>query len=101
MKMATPSSKRRSFYTDLDHLQKCFDLVDCEKSGFIGYGELTKLVENLPDTESSVVPELMEKLDRDKDGKVRCILMWLMHTVGKVGVALAMLQRPLILYLNR
>lgn len=68
--MAATSSKRRSFYADLDHLKKCFDQVDHAKTGFIGYSELTKLVETMPDTASSVVPELMEKLDRDKDGRV-------------------------------
>ncbi len=79
--MAATSSKRRSFYADLDHLRKCFDQVDHGKSGFIGYTELTKLVQSMPDTECSVVPELMEKLDRDKDGKVRNLQR------KKVGVA--------------
>ena len=65
------SMKRRSFYADLDHLRSCFDTLDPEKTGFIGYEELTKLVESMPNTEESVVPELMEKLDRDKDGKVK------------------------------
>lgn len=68
--MAATGGKRRSFYADLDQLRKCFDNVDHEKSGFIGYNELTKLVQSMPDTGDSVVPELMEKLDRDRDGKV-------------------------------
>lgn len=71
--MAAKSGKRRSFYTDLDHLRKCFDNVDHDRSGFIGYNELTKLVQIMPDAEDSVVPELMDKLDRDKDGKVRLL----------------------------
>lgn len=68
--MSASSGKRRSFYTDLEYLRKCFDNVDQAKSGFIGYSELTKLVESMPTTGDAVVSELMEKLDRDKDGKV-------------------------------
>lgn len=85
--MAATSSKRRSFYTDLDHLRKCFDQVDHDKSGFIGYSELTKLVESMPDTECSVVPELMEKLDRDKDGRVsfRATLLTPTHCKSCIG----------------
>ena len=64
------SGKRCSFYNDLDSLRCCFDDLDPGRSGYIGYEELTKLVKNMPNTEDSVVPELMEKLDRDKDGKV-------------------------------
>lgn len=64
------ATKRRSFNTDLDHLRKCFNEVDHMKSGFIGLEELTKLVNSMPHPRDSVVAELMEKLDRDKDGKV-------------------------------
>jgi Ca2+-binding EF-hand superfamily protein len=69
--MAATSGKRRSFNTDLEHLRKCFDNVDHQRGGFIGLEGLTKLVDSMPDTGDSVVTELMEKLDRDKDGKVR------------------------------
>ncbi len=69
------SGKRRSFYADLDSLRSCFDNVDKRKSGYIGYDELTKLVESMPGTEDSVVSELMEKLDRDKDGQVGHFLL--------------------------
>ena len=70
--MAATGGKRRSFNTDLDHLRKCFNNVDLHKSGFIGLEGLSKLVDSMPDTdpEHSIVAELMEKLDRDKDGKV-------------------------------
>lgn len=64
------TGKRRSFYADLGHLRTCFKDLDPENLGFIGYGELTQLVQSMPNTKDSVVPELMEKLDRDKDGKV-------------------------------
>lgn len=70
MALAATSGKRRSFNTDLDHLRKCFSDVDHLKSGFIGLEELTKLVNSMPDSRDSVVAELMETLDRDKDGKV-------------------------------
>lgn len=68
--MAATGGKRRSLNTDLHNLRKCFNDVDHHKSGFIGLEELTKLVDRIPDTEHSIVAELMEKLDRDKDGKV-------------------------------
>ena len=74
--MAAKGGKRRSFYADLDHLRKCFDEVDRDRSGFIGYNELTELVERMPNTGESVVPELMQKLDRDNDGKVGS---WCLH----------------------
>ena len=63
--------KRRSFYTDLDHMRNLFDSVDSTNTGFIGYTELCALVRNIPGIEEAAVPELMEQLDRDKDGKVR------------------------------
>ena len=63
--------KRRSFYADLDHMQSLFDAVDASKSGYIGFKELCVLVRNIPGIEEDAVPELMDKLDRDKDGKVR------------------------------
>lgn len=73
--MAATGGKRRSFNTDLDHLRKCFNDLDHLNSGYIGLEELTKLVDNMPDsmpdTGDSVVADLMEKLDRDKDGKVK------------------------------
>ena len=67
------SGKRKSFYTDLDHLKECFDKVDTEESGFIGCNELAQLVASMPNSGDSIVSELMEKLDRDRDGKVSVI----------------------------
>lgn len=83
---ASSRGKRRSFYADLDHLRGLFENLDSEKTGFIGYNELTKLVQSMPNTEDSVVPELMDKLDRDKDGKVRntCVSLAL-YNVNKCG----------------
>ena len=65
------SAKRASFYADLDLLRSQFDALDPLKSGYIGYSELTKLVQSMQGFEESMVPELMTQLDRDKDGKVR------------------------------
>ena len=64
------SAKRASFYADLDLLRGQFDALDPRKSGYIGYNELTKLVQSMHGFEESMVPELMTELDRDKDGKV-------------------------------
>ena len=63
--------KRRSFYADLDHMRSLFNSVDTSKTGSIGFPELCVLVRNIPGIEEAAVPELMEGLDRDKDGKVR------------------------------
>jgi len=65
------SAKRASFCADLDLLRSQFDALDPRKSGYIGYSELTKLVQSMQGFEESMVPELMTQLDRDKDGKVR------------------------------
>ena len=62
--------KRASFYADLDLLRTHFEALDRQKTGYIGYGELTQLVRDMPTFEESMVPELMERLDRDKDGRV-------------------------------
>lgn len=67
----TAGGKRRSFYADLDHMRSLFDSVDTTKTGYIGFRELCVLVRNIPGIEEAAVPELMDKLDRDKDGKVR------------------------------
>ena len=64
-------TKRTSLYADLDLLRTSFEAQDSEKSGYIGYSELTKLACEMQGFEESMVPELMERLDRDKDGKVR------------------------------
>ena len=62
--------KRASFYADLDLLQTHFEALDKQTTGYIGYSELTQLVRDMPTFEDSMVPELMERLDRDKDGRV-------------------------------
>ncbi len=64
------SGKRRSFYADLDRLRSHFDSLDQDRTGYIGYSELQQLVQKMSGIEEAVLPELMEKLDRDKDGKV-------------------------------
>ena len=63
--------KRRSFCADLDHMRSLFNSVDTSNTGSIGFPELCVLVRNIPGIEEAAVPELMEGLDRDKDGKVR------------------------------
>ena len=68
--------KRRSFYADLDHMRSLFNSVDTSKTGYIGFAKLCVLVRSIPGIEEAAVPELMERLDRDKDGKVREMLVW-------------------------
>ena len=71
--------KRASFYADLDVLRRHFNEVDAANTGLIGHEELTTMVKNMQGIEDSTT-ELLEKLDRDKDGKVcefTCVLLFL------------------------
>ena len=68
--MAGSAPKRASFYADLDLLRTHFEALDPGKSGYIGPDELKNLAREIQGFEESMVSELMEKLDRDKDGKV-------------------------------
>ncbi len=68
--MAGSKPKRASFYADLDHLRTHFDALDSENCGYIGYEQLKTLAKEIQGFDDSMVSELMEKLDRDKDGKV-------------------------------
>ena len=88
--MAT-SGKRRSFSADLDQLKTCFRELDSDDTGYIGFEQLRKLVQSLPDTEESVVPDLWEKLDRNKDGKVYMHLQ--VSKTTKEGVARIIIQQ--------
>ena len=95
--MATTINPTRSFYADLDNLHTCFSDLDPENTGYIGYGELTQLVQNMPSAEESVVLKLMEDLDKDKDGKVS-LLTCIKTTKGGVAhkvVPLSPLLHPL------
>ena len=64
------NSKRASFLADLDRLRSVFETVDTEGLGYIRENELRQLARSVPGLAESMTPELMEKLDRDKDGKV-------------------------------
>ena len=71
MTRMTASPKRASLLADLDRLRTVFERVDAEGSGFIGEKELGLLARSVPGLEESMAAELMEKLDRDRDGKVK------------------------------
>ena len=64
------SSKRGSIYADLERLRMHFSSLDPDNTGYIGYQELTALARSESGMDESMVPELLERLDRDKDGKV-------------------------------
>lgn len=89
------ATKRASFYADLDLLRSQFDSLDPKNSGYIGYSELTTLVKSMQGFEESMVPELMERLDRDKDGKVitASVFVSRLFTYGWVYLVC---QRPLL-----
>ena len=64
------SGKRGSLYADLERLRMHFSSLDPDNTGYIGYQELTALAQSESGMDESMVPELLERLDRDKDGKV-------------------------------
>lgn len=64
------SSKRSSLYADLENLRSQFSSLDPNNTGYIGYEELKTLAQSESGLDEAMVPELLEKLDRDKDGKV-------------------------------
>lgn len=67
------SSKRGSLCTDLDHLRTTFASLDPDNTGYIGYQELRTLAQSESGMDETMVPELLERLDRDNDGRVRKI----------------------------
>ena len=64
------NSKRCSLYTDLDHLRTMFASVDPANTGYIGYQELRSLAQSGAGMDEAMVAVVLQKLDRDKDGKV-------------------------------
>ena len=62
--------KRSSLYADLDHLQSMFASVDPENTGYIGQHELWLLAQSDSGMDEQMVSIVLERLDRDKDGKV-------------------------------
>ena len=64
------SSKRSSLYADLDHLRTMFASVDPANTGYIGFQELKSLAQSGTGMDETMVAVVLEKLDRDKDGKV-------------------------------
>ncbi|CAI8052343.1 Calcium-dependent protein kinase 3 [Geodia barretti] len=64
------NSKRCSLYTDLDHLRTMFASVDPANTGYIGYQELRSLAQSGAGMDEAMVAVVLQKLDRDKDGKI-------------------------------
>lgn len=65
------TGKRGSLYADLDHLRTMFASVDPANTGYIGFPELRSLVQSGAGVDETMVATVLEKLDRDKDGKVK------------------------------
>ena len=63
-------SKRSSLHADLNHLRATFASVDPENTGYIGVQELRSLAQTSTGVDETTVALVLEKLDRDKDGKV-------------------------------
>ena len=66
--MARSSGKRGA---DIDHLRTTFASLDPDDTGYIGYQELRTLAQTASGMDEAMVPELLDSLDRDKDGRVR------------------------------
>lgn len=66
--------RRSSLYLDLKELRERFEEVDQDNKGYIDYGGLEQMIAGMEGFDSSMAGELMDSLDRDKDGKVRNIL---------------------------
>lgn len=65
------SEKRpSSFYLDLKNLRERFEEVDKDGKGFIDYEELQVMIASMEEFDPAMARELMDYLDRDKDGKV-------------------------------
>ena len=65
------SEKRpSSLYMDLKELRKRFDEVDKTMIGYINYDGLQQMIAGMDGFDNSMAMELMNSLDRDKDGKV-------------------------------
>lgn len=67
---AMAAEKRSSFLLDLRELRKGFDAVDTEGRGYIDFDGLKLMIEGMQGLDGSMANELMDSLDRDKDGKV-------------------------------
>ena len=65
--------RRSSLYLDLKELRERFEEVDKDNKGYIDYGGLEQMIAGMEGFNSSMAGELMDSLDRDKDGKVRNI----------------------------
>ena len=59
-----------SLYMDLKELRKRFDEVDKTMIGYIDYDGLKQMIAGMDGFDNSMAMELMNSLDRDKDGKV-------------------------------
>ena len=55
---------------DLKELRNRFDEVDIDGKGYIDYRGLQEMISGMEGFNSSALQELMDTLDRDRDGKV-------------------------------
>ena len=60
-----------SLYMDLKNLRERFNEIDKEEKGYIEREGLEQMIRGMEGFDVSMTTELMESLDRDKDGKVR------------------------------
>lgn len=59
-----------SLYVDLKKLRELFQEVDKEEKGYIDFDGLQEMISSMEEFDPNMAKELMETLDRDKDGKV-------------------------------
>ena len=65
----TDKKRPSSLYLDLKELRERFEEVDKEKKGYIDYNGLQQMISNM-EFDPALTRQLMDNLDRDKDGKV-------------------------------
>lgn len=69
-----------SLYVDLKKLRELFQEVDKEEKGYIDFDGLQEMISSMEEFDPNMAKELMETLDRDKDGKVSAeILVYQLH----------------------
>ena len=87
------SSKRSSLYADLENLRTQFSSLDPTNTGYIGYEELKTLAQSESGLDEAMVPELLERLDRDKDGKVTARVLFFSLCLQQLHTTIGMFRR--------
>jgi hypothetical protein len=75
--------KRSSLYLHLKEIRERFENVDRENRGYIDCSGLREMISDMEDFDPDLADDLMDKLDRDKDGKVTLDDFQTLYTVER------------------